>query len=262
MSEFARYLIAAGVTHSRFSRIARQALFRAASQNARFRNSRLNQSAVAAMTGLTRAQVRQLAQTDAPAVAQRPDYIERIIDGWNADPAFTTSSYIPRRLSTTGRHATFGHLVRKYGGDIPTRSILREMVRNELVTIKGKYIQLAYRARQTKSQARLQQLSQILSRLLKSSEVSSDYSSLRPTIMEVTYPSSSSKGRTLLQRKSAEGLRAFLSKLQASGIAASLETPASRRHKTLVTRTRILVMTDELDRRDLSSHDPESKRGP
>jgi hypothetical protein len=248
MSEFARYLIAAGVTNSRFSRIARQALFRAASESARFRNSRLNQSAVAAMTGLTRVQVRQFAQADSTTINRRPDYIERIIKAWNTDPAFTTSNYVPRRLSVSGKHASFGGLVRKYGGDIPTRSILREMVRNELVAIKGQYVYLAQRVRQTKSQARLQHISLVLARLLKKSGVSSDFASpLRPLIMEVTYPSTSSKGRAVLQRKSTEGLRAFLSELQASGIAASMETPPSRRHKALVTRARIVIITDELD---------------
>jgi hypothetical protein len=257
MSEFARYLIAAGVTNSRFARISRQALFRAASENAKFRNSRLNQSAVAAMTGLTRVQVRQLAQTDPPAIDRKPDYIERIVNGWNTDPAFTTSSYLPRRLSANGRHAAFGQLIRKYGGDIPTRSILREMVRNELVTIKGKYVHLSHGLRQTKNQARLQQVSQALAHLLRNSGASSDITSpLRPMIMEVTYPSSSSKGRTLMQRKSADGLRAFLSELQASGVAASVETPPSRRHRTFVTRTRILVLTDELDQKDPAPYEP------
>ena len=258
MSEFARYLVAAGVTNSRFARISRRAFFQAASESAKFSNSRMNGSALAAMTGLTRAQVRELTQTEQPALKGRSDQIEKVVKGWNTDPSFMTSSYSPRPLAINGRDSSFGQLVKKYGSDLSARSILREMVRNRLAIVKGKYVHLSRNDRQTKSQTHLQQLSIVLAQLLrKSAESSESTLSLRSIVRETTYASPSAKGRALMQRKSADGLQAFLCELHAAGTAASIETPPSRKQKSLRTRTRIMVLTEELDCKgaDLHSYD-------
>ncbi len=247
MSEFARYLVAGGVTSSRFARITRLAFFRAASESAKFTNSRVNRSAVAAMTGLTRVQVREFTKAEKSTSESRPDYIERVIRAWNTDASFITSNHTPRRLSTGGKGSTFGKLVAKYGGDIPARSILREMTRNELVVVKGRSVCLKRKARQTNGQTQLQHLSQLLAQLLsRPKALSRNTLSLRSIVSGVAYPSSSAKGRLLTQRKSAEGLTAFLAELQAAGIAASIETPATGKQKSRLTRTRVMVITEEL----------------
>jgi hypothetical protein len=254
MSEFARYLVAAGVTTSRFTRISRLAFFRAAAENAKFTNSRVNRSALAAMTGLTRVQVRELTQTGSLVGKGRSDQIERVIKGWNTDALFTTASSTPRPLVAAGKDSGFGRLVKKYGGDLPARSILREMTRNGLVSVKGKYVYLNRSDRQTKGESQLQHLSAMLAQLLrKPTEVAGGAVSLRSTVREVSYSSPSSKGRALMQRKSAKGLRAFLSELQAAGAAASVETPPTKNQKSVMTRTRIMVLTEELDYKDVDS---------
>lgn len=247
MSQFARYLVNAGVTSSHFIRIARLAFFQAASESAKFANSRVNKSAVAAMTGLTRAQVRKLASDRKPTLKPRPDHIEKVIKGWNTDSVFTTAGHAPRRLSTNGRRAGFSQLARKYGGDIPSRSILRAMVRNGVVEIKGQYAYLNGDVRQTRSQTQLQQLSQALSQLLKkSNELSEGAVSIASAFQEIAYPSASPKGKALIRREYIDGLSAFMARLQAAGIAASIETPPTSRRKGLITRTRILVLTEEM----------------
>src|SRR5262245_40832071 len=99
MTEFARYLVAAGVSNSQFTAISRLAYFRAASHDAKFRNEKINQSALAAMTGLTRSQVRALLkQADGSVQEKSSDRIGRLLDGWTLDPAFVTASYSPRSL--------------------------------------------------------------------------------------------------------------------------------------------------------------------
>jgi hypothetical protein len=255
MSEFARYLVAAGVTSSRFARITRLAFFKAASESAKFTNSRMNRSALAAMTGLTRVQVREFAQTEIPSSKGRSDQVERVIRGWNSDAAFATPKGMPRPLTTVGKDSSFGLLVRKYGGDLPARSILREMVRNGLVTVKGKYVHLNRRDRQTKGQAHLQQLSLVLAQLLrKSASASGRTLSIRTIVRETSYTSPSPKGRALMQRKSMQGIQAFVHELQAAGTAASIETPRTKRQKSLTTRTRIMVLTEELDCKSIESN--------
>jgi hypothetical protein len=128
------------------------------------------------------------------------------------------------------------------------------MVRNELVTINDKYVQLKKSVRQTRGQAHLQQLTKVLTQLLKNSTaITRSRLAARPTVLEVTYPSSSPKGLLLMQKKHAEALQAFLSELHAGGVAAALETPPKGKRKGLVTRTRVLVLTDDLEQGDSKS---------
>lgn len=258
MCEFACLLVAAGLTSTRFFDIARLAYFRAASLDAKFRNNRTNQSAVAAMTGLTRVQVRAFAKEMGPSGPSKPDRIQNMIRGWQTDEVFATSNYSPRRLSTGSKNGSFGQLVRRYGGDVPTRSILREMTRTGLVTVRGGFVYLNQRARQTRGEAKLQHLSQVLAQLIRQSGPARDRAySLRAMIREVTYPSASPKGRAVLQKKSGEGLRAFMSELTAAGYAASIETPPTGTRTTRVTRSRVLILTEELDPNDSERNDDE-----
>lgn len=258
MAEFARYLVLSGVTISQFTSVARTAYCQAASAEGRFRNGRLNQSAVAAMTGLTRAQVRELAQREREVPQARRDRLQNVIAGWTTDPVFTTAAYVPRRLSIGKKEASFSSLVRKYGGDVPARSILREMVRTGSATIRGRYIYLSHGARLTQGEARLQRLCQSLTMLLKEPRRRTGLAyPLRTVNCETTYPVTSTKGRILMQKRSAKSLRAFVADLQAAGSAAAVESPPSSWQKGWRTRTRVILISEELD--PTNSLDPSPK---
>jgi len=247
MCEFARFLVAAGVNSSRFMEIVRFAYFRAASDGARFRNKRVNQSAIAAMTGLTRAQVRDYSQQDVPAARATRDRVTNIVEGWTRDPAFVTANYLPRRLEFGSRQAPFSTLVRKYGGDVPARSVLRELVRTNSVTVKGRVVALKPKVRDTVEQARLQGLAQSLLKLLQ--EPIQRYATLSPMRTlngEILYPATSRKGRILLQRRSIKSMSALLADLQAAGSAAAMESPPRSEQKTWTTRTRIVLISEDL----------------
>lgn len=251
MVEFAQFLVAAGVTNSRFSAIARHAYFLAATGNSKFRNNRLNQSAVAAMTGLTRSQVRAYAKSIDLHRETKPDRLHSVVWGWTADPVFTTSSGQPRRLSIGHKNATFGQLVRKYGGDIPSRSIVREMVRNGLATTSGGFIRLTRKAHRTSSQAQLQHIAQMLAKLIgQPTDHSRRRSQVRTIIREISVPIASSKGRALLQKKTSANLLSFISDLEAAGYAASIETPLNGKSPYGITRYKVVMMTEELESED------------
>jgi hypothetical protein len=247
LSGFARNLIAAGITLPRFDGIARLAFFNAASTKAKFGNNRLNHSAVAAMTGLTRLQVRQFAKQADPPLTSKRDRIDNVVDGWSSDGAFITHNNLPRRLRLTGSGNTFGALVRKYGGDVPPRSMLRELERQGYVTLGETYVSLKRGATQTRDEARLRRISRALADLLGANEAgAASPSPLRTLALEVSYPASSDRGRAHLQRRAAEGLKVFLAGLQAAGVAASLESPPGRRQKGRVTRSRVVLVTEEV----------------
>jgi hypothetical protein len=248
MSEFARYLLVCGITSSRFTRVIRIAFCRAASLEARFHNKRLNQSAVAAMTGLTRAQVRAFTNPKRALPKARRDRIENVIEGWSTDPVFATAAYQPRRLIVGRKGSSFSSLVRKYGGDLPARSIVRELVRTQSATVRGKYISLTRKARVTQGEARLQHLCRSLALLL--SESQQNFSSgcpLRIFNGEITYPVSSTKGRILMQKRSDKSLSAFLAELEEAGGAVALELPPSTRNRKRIMRTRVVLISEEVD---------------
>ncbi len=237
------------MSSSQFTNISRLAFFRAASRNARFENRRINQSEVAAMTGLTRVQVRQFAKKNVPPSSAKPNPLTRVLEGWIKDPEFISADYLPRRLPLGGTGASFVLLVRKYGGDVSPRSVLRELQRLNYVTVEKRFVILNPTARQTRAQARLQSIVTAVTNLLKEQERRSTQKyPLRTLNCEITYPATSAKGRILMQQRLAENLKAFVAELQAAGTAASLEAPPSRAQERFVTRTRVAVLSEEIDK--------------
>jgi hypothetical protein len=247
MTEFARHLIAAGISNTRFSGVARAAYFAAATDQARFSNDRLNQSAVAAMTGLTRSQVRRYAKQTLPTAPNSRDRLEVLLDGWSTDSSFTTSDFSPRKLRLGGAGVTFGSLVQRYGGDIPPRSMLRELQRHGYVTLRNGVVSLNRKVSRTRAEIRLARFSRVLTELLSSRRDPqvTTHSPLRAVVLETTYPTTSNKGKSLLQRRLSENLVTFLSGIQAVGVAASLEAPPSRAQKGKLTRTRIALISED-----------------
>lgn len=130
LTELAFALLPRGMTPGRFAELARYAFARAAAEVAVLRNGRINNSRVAAQTGLTRAEVKRLLHYG-PLVNghlhEAP--VERVIRGWQRDPPFALRPGHPKRLRVAGSRASFAQLVTKYGGDLPYRAVLSELRR-------------------------------------------------------------------------------------------------------------------------------------
>jgi hypothetical protein len=244
MTELASYLLAAGITSSRFQKIAKQAYFHAAARHAKFRNQRVNQSAIAATTGLTRVQIRKFAKTGRKP-PDNSDRLDSIMRGWASDPQFTTSEFLPRPLTLKGRGAGFSLLVKKYGGNRLTKPVMRELIRLGLAESDGMLIRV--KPSPSKQRAHLQQLLRLLHKFIDCSKDVPKKSLVRTVIREISYPSSSLKGRQLLNRYAIHSIEAFMSELQSAGRAASIETPS--RSPPVQSRTRLLMVTEELTRR-------------
>src|SRR5215469_13666853 len=135
LTELAFVLLPRGMTPKGFSELARFAFVRAAREMSRLRNGRVNYSRVAAQTGLSRADVKRLLESDVfdfHRVAHAP--VERVLNGWRTDRLFTHRLGRPKSLRIAGPGASFASLVRKYGGDVPHRAILDELRRIEVVS--------------------------------------------------------------------------------------------------------------------------------
>jgi hypothetical protein len=248
MSEFARFLVAAGISSSRFSRIVKLAYFRAASHKGRFRNARVNQSAVAAMTGLTRSQVRAHLRGSKSITSKGDDRLEKLMSAWASDAEFITSSLNPRRLRLTGSGSSFSTLVRRYGGDLPPRSVLRELERRQLVVKSGEYVQLSSTAKNQRTVRRLQHLAGALAQAIRANKWDlTDDLSLRAVTMEVSFPTPSSAGRILLQRRISRSIRAFIADLEAAGTAVALESPPPVNRRGRMSHARLLLLTQDAE---------------
>jgi hypothetical protein len=247
MTEFARLLLAAGISRTKFARMVEFAYFQAASLGARFQNNRLNQSAVAAMTGLTRSQVRTMLNRHHDASDRTNDRVDRIIATWSSDAEYITTSFEPRRLRISGPSPSFTTLVEKVGGDIPARSMLRELERVKAVSLTGNYVSLSREAQSQHETRSLRQLSSALTRLLQGEgEIGQVASPLRAVTMEVSYPAQSGAGRILMQRRLAKSMKAFMAELEEAGAAVALESPSKDRGgKTRTSHAKLLLITQE-----------------
>jgi len=143
LTELALVLLPRGMSPKWFSELARSAFVQAAADIARLRNGRVNHSRVAAQTGLTRADVKRLLKQNAFQSRKRGQTaVERVMDGWLADPEFALHTGQAKKLKIAGHRGSFAHLVKKYGGDVPHRAVLDELRRIAAVTDSDGAVQL------------------------------------------------------------------------------------------------------------------------
>jgi hypothetical protein len=94
---------------------------------------RLNISGVAAITGVSRAEIsRILKMTDADTsqgADRRESPTERVLRAWRQDPRFMSANGAPKALKVYGRGPTFESLVKAYGRGIPIRAFFDELTR-------------------------------------------------------------------------------------------------------------------------------------
>jgi hypothetical protein len=84
------------------------------------------------LTGLTRKEVQRLAEPndaiDTEAI-ERHNRAARVVAGWVRDADFHGSDGQPAALALDEGAASFAQLVRRYGGDVPARAVLDELLR-------------------------------------------------------------------------------------------------------------------------------------
>jgi Family of unknown function (DUF6502) len=147
-----RLLLRQGVGAGELADLCKAVYVEEAAGAHRHKSGRVNQSRVAIVTGLTRAEVKRLLA--APRIAQaRYDWhrhrATRVLLGWHQDPEFRDRRGFPRELPLRGKRASFATLVRRYSGDMPVRAMLDELIasnaivkkkRSGLVRVKAKTI--------------------------------------------------------------------------------------------------------------------------
>lgn len=142
LAELAEPLMQAGVTPRLFGELAARAFVKAACKASTLRNGRINQSRVAVLTGLSRAEVRNLMRGPRSAKPRFQPRTQRVIDGWRSDPRYVSRAGAPRTLPINSAAISFAALVKKYAGDVPHHAVLEELRRLKLVKEEHERVQL------------------------------------------------------------------------------------------------------------------------
>ena len=134
LKPLAKLLISQGVSHGDFSEAAKDVYVEVAVRHFD-QSSKVNQSRIAILTGLTRKEVKNVidrAMRSEPSTKNfsRPS---RVLAGWHSDPQFIgpygVPLEVPYEASVDGGAPSFVDLVKTYSGDMAPRPMLKELMR-------------------------------------------------------------------------------------------------------------------------------------
>ncbi len=143
-----RVLLNHGVSHAAFSEMSRQAFVNEGFAHMARNAKRPTASGVAALTGLSRKEVKRLNESDVGALSeavQRRNRAIRVISGWVNDPDFLRASK-PATLKLEGEQAGFAELVKRYSGDITPAAMLSLLEESGNVEVDGGKVTLKKKA--------------------------------------------------------------------------------------------------------------------
>jgi hypothetical protein len=131
MRPLARILIRNGVTFQSFSDIAKRAFVDVGMNQFAIDGRKQTISRVAVLTGLSRKEVQRVLgegmQNDTET-HERYNRASWVVAGWVRDRDFSSEEGKPATLSLEGGKG-FAELVKRYGGDVPARAVLDELLR-------------------------------------------------------------------------------------------------------------------------------------
>ena len=240
LREFSSYLISSGVSLEEFQDAAKVAFLQAAMEHARLGNLRINQSALAAITGLSRPQVRKILKGIDEKPLERRGHIAQLLDGWRSDPEYWDGLDRPTRLPIRGKSRSFSSLVRKYGRDVTHKALLLELGKLKYTRIDKGCVVLTTKGLQHVEPKGLQQLTAGLAFALR--RPSSLQSSVGVVVADALYRTPSAKSRLLIKRRLLQSAKAFVTDIKATGDA---EASKSTNGRDRVSRASILILTSD-----------------
>jgi hypothetical protein len=132
----ASILITLDITPSRLAQLARASFVKAGAKTAKMRSSgRPHIARVAAITGLSRAEVKRIVDANFSAAQLEPEQAPRalrVAEAWRLSKPYSSRGR-PRELRLSGATPSFESLCKQYSGDIPHMVILRDLERRKLV---------------------------------------------------------------------------------------------------------------------------------
>ncbi len=131
----ARYLLPRGFGYGDFAEVSKKAFSHAAEDQMNQRGDRPTNSRIAAITGLSRAEIARIKKLDGLHTSNgKHQRTERVMHGWYTDPTFNDANGSPRILDIQGA-GSFSLLVKRYSGDIPTKAVLNELKASSMIRV-------------------------------------------------------------------------------------------------------------------------------
>jgi hypothetical protein len=136
-------LLKHGVMHKEFVELSKEIYVDVARREYGIRSRPTNVSRVVLLTGLGRKEVTRLrdqleqdaSADEQPASQGKQNRIARVLSGWHQDPDYLDHSGKPRVLPLEGPTPSYADLAKRYGGDVPGVTILRELKRTGAIQI-------------------------------------------------------------------------------------------------------------------------------
>lgn len=131
-------LLRNGITHKDLVGLCKQLYVQVASQEFGIRGRPTNLSRVAMLTGIDRKEAARIKESlqnnhESHTTQHNQDRLTRVLSGWHQDPDFSDASGTPLALPGEGDLPSFAQLARRYGGDMPTSALLKELKINAIV---------------------------------------------------------------------------------------------------------------------------------
>jgi hypothetical protein len=126
-----RILLRNGIPHRTFADLAKWVYVDVARTEFGIAGRKQTDSRVSIITGLSRKEVGRLkraVQASDEEALYRYNRAARVIAGWVKDRRFLDSKRAPKPLPAEGNDSSFGELVKAYGGDVPPRAVLDELL--------------------------------------------------------------------------------------------------------------------------------------
>lgn len=208
------------MTPKLFGEFSRLAFVRAAAGISQQANGRVNHSRVAALTGLSRADVKRIllnGDVNSPIGRSEQMPIERVLHAWRVDRRFSDSRGNPKRLRVSGTSTSFAVLAKLYGGDVPHRAILDELRRIGAVRRDGKDVVLTT-TRVLRQRRRLASLSLVIPALIDGIRLAAacESSSEPPSIYRLTIPVQSDLNAAMVRERCLSTVTTMLNGLEES----------------------------------------------
>lgn len=124
-------LLRNGISYSHFDELVKKSYVDVAFDEFKIPGKKQTISRVAALTGLTRKEVKRLHEVENienSDVGEKYNRATRVISGWLTDKDFCVDINIPNKLTIDDGERSFTQLVKRYSGDIPSKAMLDLLV--------------------------------------------------------------------------------------------------------------------------------------
>jgi hypothetical protein len=239
--QLCRLLIESGVSLAMVQRTLQSAYLRSAHEGALLGNNRVNQSALAAITGLNRTKVRAILRGRSSS-ARTFDRMSTLVLAWGSDPEFLGQNGKPRAIAVKGPGKTFESLARKHGGDITPHALLRELERLRFIKVSNNKVTLTTVGRRAQQTKGLRSLSLALSQALEPPSQRGRTKSLGIQSAHIEIDGLSLKSKAIFRRRSAQGLQAFVSDLESAASAAKQSQRSKHMRAGKMSRLSVLLI--------------------